>query len=80
MNNPHPVPKHLRDAVDATDNALFQIEGLIAALDVIEDSLSLPDNLSVEAKALRVIRPLLAEKISQVFDLRAAEWRALGGS
>lgn len=74
------IPKNIRNAHEATDQVLMSLDGLVAALDVIEDRLSLTDQQSREAKAFHIIRPLLAEKIEQLWTLRDAEWRAIGGN
>ncbi len=73
------IPQHIRIAHEATDEVLMRLDGLVCALDVIEDRLALTDHQSRESKAFHIIRPLLAEKIAELWKLRDAEWRAIGG-
>lgn len=67
------VPKARRDAQEATDEALMRLEGLISALDVVENQITFPDEQAAYAKAFRTLRPLMVEKINQVWALRDAE-------
>ncbi|WP_114966800.1 hypothetical protein [Alkalilacustris brevis] len=73
------VPKHQRDAFEATDEALNHIDGLISALDVIEDQIRLVDEMQRESKAFRIIRPILEEKMAEMWKLRNREWQSIGG-
>ncbi len=80
MNAQHHVAKHQREAHEATDEVLLRLEGLINALDLIEDKMEFPDEKAPHAKAFRTLRPLMAEKMEQIWDMRQAEWEALGGN
>ena len=73
------IPQHIREAHEATDEVLMRLDGLVCALDVIEDRLTLTDYQSRESKAFHIIRPLLAEKVAELWELRTAEWEAIGG-
>ena len=54
------IPQHIRIAHEATDEVLISLDGLVCALDVIEDRLTLTDYQSRESKAFHIIRPLLS--------------------
>ncbi|NYS24600.1 hypothetical protein HUK65_06310 [Rhodobacteraceae bacterium 2376] len=71
------VPEHQRDAHEATDAVLNHIDGLIAALDVIEEHIRFPDVQAPAAKAFFMLRPMLAEKMAELWKLRTAEWKAI---
>ncbi len=74
------IPQHIRIAHEATDEVLKSLDGLVCALDGIEDRLTLTDHQSRESKAFHIIRPLLAEKVAELWELRTAEWKAIGGN
>lgn len=73
------IAKEVRAAHESTDEVLMQLDGLICALDVIENHLTFPDHLAPESKAFHVIRPLLAEKMTELWSLRRQEWVSIGG-
>lgn len=75
----HPVPKHQRDSYEATNEALILIDGLISALDVIQEHIQMQDNQGPAAKAFHTVNPLLRNKMAEVWRLRDAEWESIGG-
>ena len=74
------IDKKIREAHDATNDVLNQLDGVIATFDLIENEITLPDEQSISAKAFRSIRPLLTEKMAEVWELRSREWASVGGN
>lgn len=70
-----------REAFEATDDALMDLRGLIAALDVVEDSLQPEINdLKIPASiAFFALQKMVRSKLAEVFDLRKDEWKSIGG-
>lgn len=75
-----PIPAHQRDTYEATNELLNHIDGLIAALDLVQDHIKVDDNTSPASMAFHAITPLLREKMAAVWGCRHLEWRGLGGS
>lgn len=65
---------------EATDDRLNQVDGLIAALDVVQDQLRMADDTSPASMAFHTIASVLREKMAEVWACREQEWRGIGGA
>ena len=68
-----------RDAYEETDAHLVAMDGLISALDMLEDELEIADPQSRPAKAFFVFNRLVRETMAQIWETRKGEWKSLGG-
>lgn len=68
-----------REAHDNTDEALADLDGLIATIDLVlyQDGFIL-DN-SPASKAVNCAIRMATMKMKEIYDLRSAEWKAIGG-
>ena len=55
------------------------MDGLISALDMLEDELEIADPQSRPAKAFFVLNRLVRETMAEIWETRRGEWRSLGG-
>lgn len=73
------IPEHCRDSYEATNQALIILDGLIAALDLVQDHIQHAEPNGPAAKAFDTINPLMRQKMAEVWGLRRGEWKAIGG-
>ncbi len=74
-----PVKKYQRDAYEETDCQLITMDGLLSALDVLEDELEITSHQVRAAKAFFVINRLMRETMVEIWETRKGEWASLGG-
>ena len=55
------------------------MDGLISAIDMLEDELKIVDPQSRPAKAFFVLNRLVRETMAEIWETRKGEWRSLGG-
>lgn len=75
-----PVPQHLRENYDRTDNALHAVHGLAACLDLLSLNGATPKEGSKEELAQITVINLLLEKLREVERVRCFEWAGIGGN
>lgn len=68
-----------RDAYEETDTQLIAMEGLLCALDMLEDELEIADPQTRTAKAFFVLSRLTRQTMAEIWKTRKGEWRSLGG-
>lgn len=74
-----PVPEHLRENHERTDDALNAVYGLATCLDTLSMNAS-PKEDSREDLAQITIINLMLEKLSELERLRSFEWVGIGGN
>jgi len=73
------IPQNVREAVETTDMALIELEGLIIGLDLAKDQCEFVNINSPYARALHALLPLAQVTVAKLFELRSKEWIAMGG-
>ena len=73
------VPKHQRDAHEATDDRLIELRGILVAAQLLNEENSAHVTGTPEADALHVMHNLGLAKLEELDRTRAAEWTSLGG-
>lgn len=74
-----PVIKLQRDAYERTDSELITMDGLLSALDMLEDELEIADPQSRTAKAFFVLNRLTRQTMVEIWKTRKGEWASMGG-
>ena len=73
------IAQHHRDNHERTAEALYRLEGLLIALDIVFDELPVLHTNSRETSAIRTLHEQIMEIVEQAKRAQRMNWVGLGG-